>query len=55
MEGLVTSPTKQKSVHSSMIGSQKTGSQELEVDARITSFVYKNNIRPFVKFWTHDR
>ncbi len=42
MEDLVTSPNQKPSVHSSMIGSQKTGSQE--VNAKIASFVYKNGI-----------
>ncbi len=42
MEDLATSPTKQQSVESSLIGSQKTGSKE--VNAMIASFFYENGI-----------
>ena len=42
MEDLVTSPTKQQSVESSLIGTPKTGYKE--VDAMIASFFYENGI-----------
>ena len=42
MKDLVTSPTKKQSVESSLIGSQKTGSNE--VDAMIAPFFYENGI-----------
>ena len=41
MEDLVTSPTKQQSVESSLIGTPKTGYKE--VDAMIASFFYEKS------------